>query len=194
MRVITVNDKELQMLCSQLKSMIADSGYGFDTIIAIARGGVLLAEKMYSDNFFIVSCRRGSTALKSGILNKIIRRLPLRINNMLRESESRLSYISHKVLPHHLKEVSIDDKLRNHLQQNKRKVLIVDDASDSGHTILSVVMALRKIAPDNEYRTAVITETQTDSVYNNDYAIFRNCTLIRFPWAPDAAKSRESAL
>lgn len=173
--------------------MIADSGYKFDTLIAIARGGVRIAEKMYSDNFYIVSCQRQYTAVKSGIIGKIIRRLPQNINNLLRESESRLSYISHKVLPHHLKEVAIDDKLRKHLQQNKRKVLIVDDASDSGLTILSVIMALRKIAPINEYKTAVITETQSDSMYHNDYAIFRNGTLIRFPWAPDAAKSQESA-
>ena len=67
-----------------------------------------------------------------------------------------------------------------------RKVLIVDDAVDSGATMLAVAEALREANPEAEIRTAAITVTTPKPLITPDYSMYKD--LIRFPWSMDAKK------
>ena len=65
-------------------------------------------------------------------------------------------------------------------------ILIVDDACDSGSTLRAVMDAVRKISPERVViKTAVITTTTYRPVVSPDFSLYRNRTLIRFPWSKD---------
>lgn len=66
--------------------------------------------------------------------------------------------------------------------------MIVDDAVDSGASMQGVLTALRELSPESEIRTAAVTQTRSKPVVRPDYALFRDRTLIRFPWAMDMAR------
>jgi hypoxanthine phosphoribosyltransferase len=65
------------------------------------------------------------------------------------------------------------------------RVLVVDDAIDSGATMATVVEQLRDAVGDGgEVRTAVLTITTRTAVFQPDFTLYRQ-TLCRFPWSHD---------
>lgn len=66
------------------------------------------------------------------------------------------------------------------------RILVVDDAVDSGATLLGVVNAAKAAVPLADVRSAVITQTTTAPMTAPDYTLYNDKTLIRFPWSLDA--------
>lgn len=83
--------------------------------------------------------------------------------------------------------VSICDseELNNRLSEKGSRILIVDDAVDSGSTMASVINLLNQEFPGNIIRTAAITVTTSTSLVEVDYALYREGVLVRFPWSND---------
>jgi hypoxanthine phosphoribosyltransferase len=131
-----------------LAQQVADSGYQADVVIAIARGGMLLAGSI-SYALGVKSCGALNVEFYTGVDT----RLPEPI-----------------VLPPMLDEVSLDGK----------RVLIVDDVSDSGHTLALVIRLLK--ASGAEVRTAVLY-TKPRTVQEADYTWRRTDRWINFPWS-----------
>ena len=71
------------------------------------------------------------------------------------------------------------------LSERKRKVLLVDDAIDSGATLLLIKQYLLNEFPDIDVKIAVITVTTRHPLVMADYYRYNNRTLIRFPWSND---------
>ncbi|MDE6702075.1 MAG: phosphoribosyltransferase domain-containing protein, partial [Muribaculaceae bacterium] len=71
------------------------------------------------------------------------------------------------------------------LSENIRKILIIDDAVDSGATLKAIVEKFKAEYPNTDIRSAVITQTHPQAIYKPDYCIFDNSTLIRTPWSID---------
>ena len=68
------------------------------------------------------------------------------------------------------------------------RVLVIDDAVDSGLTLATVLQTFRNVCPPEvEVRTAVITVTTEHPVVAPDYALYRG-VLCRFPWSFDARR------
>lgn len=65
------------------------------------------------------------------------------------------------------------------------KVLLVDDAIDTGATLSLIKEYLEDNYPGIVVKTAVITITMKNVMINADYYLFNNRTLIRFPWSND---------
>ena len=65
-----------------------------------------------------------------------------------------------------------------------KKILIIDDAIDTGKTMFIVENSLRKLLPNTQIKTAVISWTIENSIVKPDYYLFKNC-LVRFPWSKD---------
>ena len=185
MRIITVDKQEFGVLCEKLLAEIQISGYEFDTLVAVARAGVYLAERLAGENYFTVKCEREVTAVKKGWIKGLIRRLPVWVNDNLRKLEYQVLALKDISSGYKARKVIITQELEKRLKTGGRKVLIVDDAVDSGRSLLSVKETLFRINTNNEIRTAVITVTRTAPILQPDYALYRNQTLIRFPWAAD---------
>ena len=83
-------------------------------------------------------------------------------------------------------EAMLPDGLISDLRKKESpEILIIDDAIDSGDTLSAIVESLRKTNPDTSIITAVITETTLHPRVRADYTLYRNRTLIRFPWSND---------
>lgn len=185
MKVKTVTHKEFDKMCADLQGLVLKSAYDYDVLIGIARAGVYVAEKFDAKKFYIIKSQRGGTAVKRGTVNSILLKMPAFLNCFFRMAESKILEWKDAFKRPTLKEVEIDEKLTLRLKEGGHQVLIVDDAVDSGCSLLSVVTAVRSISPENIIRTAVITVTRKKVLIEPDYALFRNSTLFRFPWAGD---------
>lgn len=63
-------------------------------------------------------------------------------------------------------------------------LLVVDDAADTGSTLLKATDTLHASLPGWNVVTAVITQTTDSPVAIPDFTLYKN-TLIRFPWSAD---------
>jgi hypoxanthine phosphoribosyltransferase len=80
------------------------------------------------------------------------------------------------------------EAIGRHLAQGTAspRVLVVDDAVDSGLTLATVLRVLREISPSNtQFRSAVVTVTLEQPLAEPDYVLYRG-VLCRFPWSFDA--------
>lgn len=132
----------------ELAQQVVDSGYQTDIVVAIARGGMLLAGSI-SYALGVKSC----AALNVEFYTGVDTRLPEPI-----------------VLPPMLDSAAIDGK----------RILLVDDVSDSGRTLALVIGLLT--ASGAEVRTAVLY-TKPHTVQPADYSWRDTDKWIDFPWS-----------
>jgi uncharacterized protein len=131
-----------------LAQQIVDSGYVPDIVVAIARGGMLLAGSL-SYALGVKSCGAMNVEFYTGVGT----RLPEPI-----------------LLPPMLDEQSLDGK----------RVLLVDDVSDSGRTLALVIQLLE--AAGAEVRSVVLY-TKPGTVQEATYTWRRTPKWINFPWS-----------
>ena len=132
----------------ELAQQIVDSGYETDIVVAIARGGMLLAGSL-AYALGVKSCGALNVEFYTGVGT----RLPEPV-----------------ILPPMLDEASLDGK----------RVLLVDDVSDSGRTLALVIQLLE--ASGATVRTVVLY-TKPHTVQEADYTWRRTDRWINFPWS-----------
>lgn len=193
-RVITVSERELKKLATQLLDLMVADGFSPDVLIGIANGGAHVVGALPNDRYinqFTCRLQRPSTAFKdrASIGQRIVGALPYRVTDLLRVAEDRLAQRGSVTLP--VAPPSLDESLRIAAraicEDGLRNIAVVDDAVDSGGTLVRVVGALRELLPpDADVRTAVITRTRRpdQTLLEPDYFLFES-TLCRFHWAPD---------
>ena len=165
-------------------------------LVGVRTGGLVVAEAMAraASNLTPVlplTCRRPGTRLKSRIpgLKTVLGSLPESWCDAMRHAEHRLFSGRRRHAPAPLVDpeeaVAIGAMLAG--EQDGARVLVADDAVDSGATLAAVLGALRAVCPPaTDFRTAVITVTLEEPVVEPDYALYRG-VLCRFPWSFDAA-------
>lgn len=185
MRVITVDNNELISCCDSLQKSVLSSGFYPDLILGIESGGIQVATILAS--FFkekpmkLEFCHpvRFSSVSKKSFFKNHLKKLPVGILNFLRMVEFKF-FFKRKNRKEFQKIVLPPDI------GNFKKILVVDDAVDTGVTLKEVVQKIKNINPQSEILSAVITMTKNNPIIIPDYAIYRNGTLIRFPWSIDA--------
>lgn len=182
MRVLTFDNDKFASECRRLAEDISKSGFTPEHIIGIRTGGEFVVWEMQpsfpESEITFVGVQRPSTPRKERV-GKLLRLLPLKLLDFMRKVEACvLSLKRHKTIP------AVDIRLdrETHLPN---KILIVDDAVDSGTTLSAVVEAVGRVCPNADVRTAVITVTTSNPKIQPDFALYRNKTLIRFPWSID---------
>lgn len=172
MKVVTLNREQFAEACRGLEAMAAS--FRPDLILGIANGGVRVAEQMFAAvPHASVSCRRAGTQSKDrhAWAFGLIRRMPMFMRDWLRIAEARMLRGRAK---------STEPRLDADISAAQR-ILVVDDAVDSGTTLAAVCELLR----GKTFATAVITVTTPKPKASPTFALYRN-TLIRFPWSKDA--------
>ena len=187
MRVVTLDNKDFADICRSLEKRVSATGYVPDLVVGVATGGMYVSQHIMSTlPHAVMVCRRPSTVSKEENIKliNIVNYLPLWCRNILRIMESLvLRNIISKELP------SVNTDIRDEsMRAGSCRILVVDDAVDSGITLKTVVEAVSELAPHAEIRTATITVTIPRPVLMPDYYIYNNGTLIRFPWSKDAVK------
>ncbi len=184
-RILTLDWTSFEMACRRLRSMVDDSGFYPDVVVGIPRAGYYLVEKGWSDCESIsIELTKSSAGVFSlwGLLKRkfgrIVRFLPLRLRDSLRIWDAK------RLIKQGSDIKDIKVKLPP-LPESVMRLLIVDDAVDSGTSLSAVVEAVRKIYPHIIIRSAVITVTGDNPLYMPDYYLYNDSILVRMPWSID---------
>ena len=199
-RVRTLVADEFQAACTRLSQLVcADLPTGgYDVIVGVRRGGSIVCDAMLSDMpptaYSLradVKLQRPSTRRKGERLSKILLRLPMPVLDWLRIVESLTLDAKRRLRDMRGRKpatpVDIPDELSAAITGEAAPcVLIIDDAIDSGETLFSIITALKQLNAHAQIRVAALTVTTTDPRVDADYALHRDRTLLRLPWAADA--------
>ena len=181
MRVLTLTPDIFREHCLRLQAEA--ELFCPDLIVTIARGGDFVGELMFPEVTHIsVKRQRPSTETKQdlGYLAKFIRTLPVCLRNAIRITESACTSAGkHPAAP-----LSLGNKETNIISKASR-ILVVDDAVDSGATLAAVIDAINTIPGDRTVASAAITVTKRNPLISPDYTLYNNRTLVRFPWSMD---------
>ncbi|MDE5813785.1 MAG: phosphoribosyltransferase domain-containing protein, partial [Muribaculaceae bacterium] len=166
----------------------------YDAIVGVRRGGSIVCDALCrhlpSERYaarYDVTLQRPSTKRKDGGIGRLLKRLPRRLLDSMRIAEAAMLSLGRKLKRHApLPNTTIPDGLAATLTTTAQpQILVIDDAIDSGDTLYSIVETLRKTNPDARISIAVITETTSNPRIQSNYTLYRNRTLIRFPWSND---------
>ena len=195
MQVVTLNAEDFEMHASRLAKAVEESSdCRYDAIVGVRRGGSIVCDAFlrhfsrtrYGERYD-VELQRPSTKRKGGALGRVLKRLPYLILDFLRMTESYVLAAKRKTRgPSATPDLKLPEGLVLTLTANRTpKILVIDDAIDSGDTLWGIVETLRKTNPDAKISTAVMTETTRNPRIRSNHTLYRNRTLIRFPWSTD---------
>jgi hypoxanthine phosphoribosyltransferase len=192
--LLTLRHGEFDAACAALMRL-AEHEYAPNLLVGVRTGGLVVAEAMARaatspPPVLPLTSRRQGTKLKARIpgLRGILTALPRPLVDALRQTEHRLLSGRRRRAP--AAEVDMAEAAAIAawmLEAPPQRVLVADDAVDSGATLAAVLRALRLVCPRwTEIRTAAITVTMRDPLVEPDYVLHRG-VLCRFPWSFDAA-------
>lgn len=187
MKVISLNSTELAEHSRRLADMVNETSYRPEVIIGIHTGGYETARLMmpHMDGAMLTGysvSRASSRQRKRGVVQRILRHLPMWMLDHLRIIESKLRQLNSN--PVRVAATTTDSPIPAATQ----RILVVDDAIDSGASMIHAIKMLQEQCPRAEVRTAVLTVTTPSPMVSPDYVIYNNQTLLRFPWSMDALK------
>lgn len=193
--VLTLDTARFEAACAALLRM-ASAGQRPDLLIGIRTGGLTVAKAMarsagYALPVLPVTCRRPSTQTKQRLpwLKAALARLPHGVSDRLRMIEHRMltSAVPRRDEREHRFDAAELAELDRWLAQSgpAPAILVVDDAVDTGNTLLRVLEMLAQHAPAASIRSAAITLTTAQPLARPDHVVYRG-QLCRFPWSLDA--------
>lgn len=168
-----------------------------------------------ADQYFEVSASRQGSSIKSmTLVRALLNHLPRGISNSLRSLEHHLLSRLRSGKTPAGRNVELGTALVDYLQSQSastnefgadsrsgsgtesgasmnqpiHKILLVDDAIDSGSTILQVSAQIHALRAEVAVMTAVVVVTQKSPLVEPDFSLYRDL-LIRFPWSHDNASN-----
>lgn len=195
--ILDIDRRQFSQEAARLLGMVT-AEFEPEILVGIRSGGYLLAEAMAeqtvpgSIRLVSLTRRRASTRSKNRLkLKQILGVVPRPVKNALRRLEHRylMAVTSRQQVGPLQPDADEDRALRAALAAAGEtcRILVVDDAVDSGATLLAVLRYIREVvAPAAEVRSAVITVTHTDPMVEPDYTLYRQ-VLCRFYWSSDFA-------
>jgi len=192
-KVRTICLSELETLSLALIKEVQKKYPDIDTLAGIVTGGAYISRfiekelrrKGWQGNYLELSLSRGSTQIKRTLkIKQLLTKLPYRLLDLLRTVETRF----HEVRKPAVCDLSSKDlnfsKKDKETIKSAHTLLLVDDAVDTGTTLLALKQAIEQINPDIHVITAVLTVTHRTPYIEPEYTLFRN-VLLRCPWAED---------
>ena len=180
---LPVKDINLDLLgiySKELASNINQSGFTPNHILFVERAGLLIGSQIadYFDcSISGIATKRTGGATKSR-LKVFLRYLPRFITHFLRRMEINSS----------IHEVKSERKIVTDypLPGKDRKILLVDDAIDTGYSIQAVIeFLLAEGFKRDLIKVAVITTTAKNAKYKADFSLFDE-VICAFPWSYDS--------
>lgn len=192
MKTITFDEKLFENSVLQLWERV---GMEFipEKVIVIESGGGYLADvlvknrKLSPTDIVRIKTTRKLTRVKKSHGKTLIKFFPGFINILLRKIESYSKEFIFMFFK--LKEERVVDVISGEFSEIVgKKVLILDDAVDSGVTLKSVFEFVESNSSNmTEIKSAALTVTFKNPLIFPNYFVYKR-TLIRFPWAIDVAK------
>lgn len=172
-----VNLEKLKVFSNKLAKKVKNSDFNPEHILYIERAGLFIAREIANSlncNISGIYASRRGSSIKSKI-NIILRCLPKRITDFLRRIEEQSNLRGAQ------KERNV--YMKGNLPPYDKNILIVDDAIDTGYSILAVIdFLVSRGYQKSKIRAAVITTTRNNPEYHTDFSLFYN-TSFAFPWS-----------
>jgi hypoxanthine phosphoribosyltransferase len=192
--VMTLTPEGLSTRSRELWTRIHTQGFEPHAVVGIAEGGARVVEAMrLPDHLPVFTCtlRRPSTERKrahTGSLS-VLRRLPYGVSDRIRQIEDLTLRLRSQPTrePSPTLVASVREIVDSVTQNGLRRVVVVDDALDSGSTMACVMALLRQGLPrEADVRSAVLTVTRDRSqlLIQPDFSLYER-VLVRFPWSLD---------
>lgn len=184
-KIEDINLSELKKYSIMLARKVHESGYIPEHVLYVERVGLFPGcevAKYFDCTISGIATNRSGTSVKSQI-KIVLRYLPRSVTHFLRNLEIRSNI--HGISKE--RNVCVEDKM----PPKGKKLLVVDDALDTGYSLKAVVdfLMTHGYAVDN-IRTAVITTTQKNPVWHPDISLF-NQVIFAFPWSYDSKEYNE---
>ncbi len=194
MTVKTLSRRDLELHSQQLLKNIQKDHIPSNIIIGIATGGVYisrtikdnLVQQNWNGKYYEIKLSRKSTETKKKLKIKMfLTKLPYFILNQLRKLEVFIfeNFKAEKYDSSKEDRVVLSDALIKDIK-NSNSILLVDDAIDTGSTILAIKNIVKRINPSIDVKVTVLTVTHKKPYIEPDYTLYRR-VLIRCPWAED---------
>ena len=177
---------------------LVEADYAPNLLVGIRTGGLVVAEAMAMSRIrplpvLPLTCQRASTGTKNRVkpLRAALARLPQPAADALRRLEhrwitARRSQQERSQTVNHDEAEAIAAWL--YAAPKPCRVLVTDDAVDSGVTLATVLQLLDELGPvEMQLRSAAVTQTMENPKVAPDYVLYRGI-LCRFPWSLDAAR------
>ncbi len=195
MQVLTLDPEKFDQQAGQLAHIVEEGAPDkLDAIVGVRRGGSFVCDafckyfpkERYGARYDVI-LQRPSTKRKNGTVGKLLKLLPISILNFMRMAESSILALRRKIKgASETPKVEIPEGLADILHKEKSpNILLIDDAIDSGDTLFAIIETLKETNKQANVRIAVMTETTSNPRVRADYTLYRNKTLIRFPWSND---------
>ena len=179
-QIIDVDLTLLQKMSRELANDISKTGYSPDHIIYIERAGAMPGFEMalfFNSSISGISAKRSGTSFKSKV-KFILRFLPRFVTHFLRRLEIGSSIHD----TNKMRVVNCPDPLPT----RDKKILLIDDALDTGHSIGAVLNYLtQKGFKKDNIKIAVLTTTGPDPVVSADFTLLDQ-VICAFPWSYDS--------
>jgi uncharacterized protein len=196
LKVHMLNKSDFSSVCSRLARKI-EVDIKPDLVIGIPKGGAVICRQMFLSGFFKnvcygeVSYQRVTTKYKKEMkIRWLLKRLPIQVNNLLRILESTVREIKHESFRgRYSNGQPICEMKTEELIRKSSTIVVIDDAVDSGETILKVSNMISEINATAMVKTAVITKTFKNPLLHPDITIFCD-VLVRYPWSEDYCDER----
>lgn len=162
-------------------------------VLGIKEGGVYLAENVFQVlrnsanqvDLKFIKCQRPSTSVKKknefrkAFIQTIFKISPVIILDLLRNVEH---YFLTKKSIEYNREIILDEIINFNLYD---KIVIVDDAVDSGVTLQKVNDYVQSLAvKTTEVKSLAVVITSNNAIVTPDFYLYKD-VLIRFPWSLD---------
>jgi len=193
-KVITLSPETFQKTAFALAEKVYAKEERIDMIIGIATGGAYVSRHIHTcftqqgwqGNYREVRLSRASTDTKERFgLASLLSHLPYPILDLLRNAEAYYHRLKRDPKPPESSTVPVElpQEVTAEIRQAGH-ILLIDDAVDTGATLLRLQNTLAYLNPDVTITTAVLTVTQDDPYLLPDHTLYED-TLLRCPWAMD---------
>lgn len=197
MKVINLLGADFELACRHLALKVLET-YQPDLVIGVLTGGGYVGREMMKAlpesldrKYAEIKIQRSGTKKKEkGLLKVIIKYSPTFLLNWMRMLESVvLERKAKKNNPKRTGPIIIPEEIDEFLKESPKKILLVDDAIDSGATLYLLKEHLG-IYKNAAIKLAVITVTTPHPITDADYYLYHDRVLVRFPWSNDVKKKR----
>lgn len=187
MNVITLTPAET---IKNIEKLINQTDFYPDIVIGVLNGAKVIleqfkkSEKFVTSQFVEVKLQRKTEKSKSNkFVLSVFKILPYAILDKLRMIESKkvkssITNIDFAMLD------NLSFLLDHFPDIDVKRILIIDDAVDSGKTMYILRKQLNEKYPHAEIKSAVIAWTIEQSIVKPDYYLYKNI-LVRYPWSKD---------
>ncbi|POP52215.1 phosphoribosyltransferase [Zhongshania marina] len=177
-------------LCACLAEQVISSGFKPDIVVGIARGGSYVVTSMTLLGGLPqvhVKAQRAGTKVKTKLkLEKIVSLFPSWFANTVRILEvyyREFSFLLKGRSAEQREAIIVDGHFE--FNDSANSILIVDDAVDSGSTMVTVESLVREVFPQADIKVAAICTTFRNPICQVDYVLYKRA-IVKFPWSLDS--------